>query len=132
MKADVLLMVRAFYIIGIALFVNFLTIFFTMPETAYWGPRPEITISRPKSTEALAVSETSEKDQSQTVSVSADQPIDEKTTVAEPTSGAAVEVGQALEHIPKRPYIRELHPFPIVNQTASLRKLFLRPIVLAA
>jgi len=117
---------RAFYIIGIAIFANSLTIFLTMPETAYWGPRPEISLRLLHEGDGPVVLKSPDKDHTQSDNVS----VEKKTTQVEPHTGGTVEVGLTDEQMPKRPYIREMHPYPVVNSTLSVGKLFLRPFVL--
>ncbi|KAI1612435.1 major facilitator superfamily domain-containing protein [Exophiala viscosa] len=116
----------AFYIIGIAIFASSLTIFFTMPETAYWGSRPEISLRLLHEGDGTVVSESPEKDNAPSDNVS----VEKKGAQVEPHTDGAVEVGLMHKQTPKRPYIREMHPFPVVNSTLSLGKLFLRPFVL--
>ncbi|KAK4946506.1 hypothetical protein LTR10_014358 [Elasticomyces elasticus] len=116
----------AFYIIGIAIFANSLTIFFTMPETAYWGPRPKISLRLLHEGNGAVVVGDSDRDHGPSENVS----VEKNTTQVEPHTGGAVKVGLMHEQPSKRPYIREMHPFPVVNSTLSLGKLFLRPFVL--
>ena len=60
---------RAFYIVAIAIFANFLTIFFFMPETTYYGTRPSMTmleavdrLGNSEKTAGTGVGETSSSD----------------------------------------------------------------------
>ena len=101
----------AFYIVAIALAINFITVFLLMPETAYFGPRPSITL------DTLA----------QEVSVIAS----EKAGL-EDVTGTPTPISEALSEIPQKAYLQSLKPWGVVNPDTTLLRAFLRPFVLVA
>jgi hypothetical protein len=101
---------RAFYIVAIGIFFNMVTIFFTMPETAYYGSRPSIT---------LPSSEVTKIENS------------EKTPIADVGETASPEVEISSE-VPQQKYIQSLKPWSGSNPNITMKKAFLRPFVLIA
>lgn len=105
----------AFYIVGIFIAFSVVTMFFFMPETAFNGPRPQIVPIIAEETNM--VNESNGKLSSEHIEGDLNFPA--TTTQPEQESLA----------IRKRPYLSELFQTS-VNRDVSLRKVFLRPIIL--
>lgn len=125
-------MYRAFYIVAFALFLTFIAIFFFMPETAYYGPRPIIPAFSTTDSAAKTPTSTEPVDVSVDCSYSQNR---EKST--EKTAESSVNRSSSSEVevlIPPKPYVQTLKFWSkdSINPEVSLKKAFLRPVVLCA
>ncbi|RDW92263.1 hypothetical protein BP5796_01657 [Coleophoma crateriformis] len=98
----------AFYLLGMGLFLSFVLVIFFMPETAYFGVRPVISLTAPE------VDSTDEK------------------TSATTSQGIVAAIEESAIDVPRTTYFETLKPWGIVNPHVSLKKCFLRPFVLLA
>ncbi|KAJ9156240.1 MFS general substrate transporter [Pleurostoma richardsiae] len=110
----------AFYILAIAIFVLFISIFFTMPETAYYGSRPSISRSSALNSAGTEPATAIEKTEG--------APTEKSTQASQSVSDA--ETGTA--EVPKHSYAWTLYPFhpSYINNDISFKKAFLRPVIL--
>ncbi|KAH6695333.1 major facilitator superfamily domain-containing protein [Plectosphaerella plurivora] len=111
--------ILAFFILSFGIFVNFITIFFFMPETVYYGSRPVISL-----TSEAEVSSEKKGDES----IDADT----KVTNADAALDAKSEIGTTEVQIPQKSYLDSIKLWSkdAINPHVSYRKAFLRPFVL--
>jgi hypothetical protein len=110
---------RAFYFVAIASFGSFLSVFFLMPETAFYGFRASTH------REGTVLTQPAQE-------VVSDSASETKSPESDTAIQCSSDTEAATDVVPKLTYLQTLKPWSVINPHLPLKKAFLRPFVLLA